>query len=81
MGRLRVPAPDTADLLPVYPGEIDVVQFTQVRNLFTNAHGYQENEVDTFLDRCAATIAGLMRENDALHARVERAERKLVSSS
>jgi DivIVA domain-containing protein len=63
---------DTDPTKPVTPGEIDAAQFTQVRNLFSGRRGYDEDEVDEFLDRTATTIANLMRENDALHTVLDR---------
>lgn len=52
----------------VTPGEVDAVQFTQVRSVLTARQGYDEVEVDEFLDRVAETIAVQAREIDALRA-------------
>jgi DivIVA domain-containing protein len=56
---------------PVTAGEADVVEFTQVVNWFTMRHGYDEAEVDAFIDRVAFTLAAQGRELDALRNRVE----------
>lgn len=50
----------------VTPEDCDKVLFTGRR--FTV--GYDENEVDDFVEDCGATIERLMRENDALRATV-----------
>lgn len=70
---------EEAGLKPVTAGEIDVVQFTQVGNVFSRRHGYDEDEVDEFLDRCAATIVALTRERDAARVLLERAEQSVTS--
>ena len=48
------------------PHDVDAVQFTIVRNLITGRVGYDEIEVDEFLDRVANTIARQARLIDQL---------------
>jgi DivIVA domain-containing protein len=71
------PVPPTEAPKPVTAGEADVVEFTQVWNLFTGRRGYDEDEVDEFLERVAFTLAAQGRELDAARNRLETLSRQV----